>query len=209
MFWITVGVLEDAVVNAHGQSGDVARRRGDLDAFVESGDVSGLKSSTAGSGDADPLRVHIGAREQVIECSNAVPNLPASQIRACQIGQISDNGMLATNQVVTALACFRIPELAALALSDGIPGEHHVAPQRQLLSQILVMQLADGRVPAGNQHGWMFSGAIVGYIHQRRDIYSGKAFENQLLYMKLLHLNSPGDTRVQRRFFCRQTSEHP
>src|SRR5689334_23850749 len=44
---VTVGILKNAVVNAHGQGSDVAGDRSDLDARFESSDVYRLKAASA------------------------------------------------------------------------------------------------------------------------------------------------------------------
>src|SRR3954447_9816957 len=60
---VAVGIFEDAVVNAHWQSSDVARRRDNFDTRIKRGNQRGLKSTAAGSGNVDAIRIHIRTRE--------------------------------------------------------------------------------------------------------------------------------------------------
>src|SRR5215472_9220567 len=208
LFGIAIWVLKNAVVNAHGQSGDVAGGRRDLNALIESSDVRGLKPPTAGTGDVDALGVNVRTSQQIIEGTNAVPDFPAGQVCAGQISQISYDGMLGTNQVVTAFAGFCVPELAAFAFSDGIPGNRHIAPKRQALTQSLVMSFTVCRVAAWNQHPRMSFATIFWHVHQCSDVHSGQAFKDQFFNMKTVHRNLPGYARVERRFFGWKTPKH-
>src|SRR5947208_11744007 len=63
---ITVGILENAVVNAHRQGSDVAGDRRDFDARFESSDVYRLKAAPARAGDVDAAGINFGEGQQVI-----------------------------------------------------------------------------------------------------------------------------------------------
>src|SRR2546430_9882659 len=75
--------------------------------------------------------------------------------------------MFGTNQAVAALVCFRSPELAALTLPDGIPGNHYVASSGQSLTQRLIMKFPIGSMPRRHQDSRMLCGVIVWNVNQR------------------------------------------
>src|SRR5215469_14162146 len=124
---IAIGVFKNAVVDPHGQRGDVAGGRGDFDPRIEGCDQGGLESAATGAGDVDALWIHIRTGEQVVQRTHAIPNLPAREIRARQVGEIAKHSVFSADQVVPALATLSIPELTALTLSDRIPGDHNVS----------------------------------------------------------------------------------
>ena len=124
---VTVGILEDAIVNAHGKGSDVAGDRGDFDARFESSDVYRLKAAPARAGDVDAAGINFGEGQQVIKGAQSVPDFPACQVSAHQVCKITEYGMLGTDQVVAALPGLCIPELAALPLAHGVPGQNNIS----------------------------------------------------------------------------------
>src|SRR5205807_218423 len=74
---------------------------------------------------------------------------------------------------------FRIPELAALALPDGIPGNHHVAAPRESLAQCLVMKFSVRRVTGGHQNRRMLALVVLRDVNQRGDVNAWQTLEHQ------------------------------
>ena len=206
---IAVRILEDAIPDAHRQRRDVAGRRDGLDSLIQRCDEGGLKPAAARAGDADARAIDLGPRQQVIERANAVPDLPPRQVGAGEIGKVSEDRVLAANQVVAASSARRIPELAAFALPDRIPTDHDVAAQRKPLTQCMVVRLAVRGVAAGDEHCRTGPLAAVGHVDERRDVDTGNALENQLLDAKPGHLHSAGHLRVEWRARRWQTTDHP
>ena len=100
---VAVGILEDAIGHPHRLRTDVAGRRGDADPGIERGDDCGLEAPAAGARNADARRVDVGSREQVVQRPHAIPHFPAREVGACQVGEVAQDGVLATDQVVAAL----------------------------------------------------------------------------------------------------------
>src|SRR6185369_16357376 len=195
---VTVRIFEDAVINAHRERGDVARRRSNLNSRIQCSDIGRLRSPTAATGDVDPTGIDVLPRKEIIYRANPIPNLPPREIRASEISEISHHRMFRTDQVVSALRSLRIPELAAFPLADRIPGDDHIATFYQPLAESLVVNLSFRRMPTGNEYRRMLARPIIRYIDQSCNIYLGKTFKNQLFNMKALHLDTARDLRMKR-----------
>src|ERR1700741_2342755 len=111
--------------------------------------------------------------------------------------------MLGADQVVSALARFRVPELTALALSHRIPSDNDVSPLYQALAQGLVVHLPVLGMARWHKDRGMFAVPIFGHIDQRRNIDSRQTFKNQLLDSKTIHLNLSRDAGMKWRSFSR------
>ena len=199
---VTVRILENAIVNAHGQGSNVAGDRGDFDARFESSDVYRLKAAPARAGDVDAAGINFGEGQQVIKGAQSVPDFPPCQVCAHQVCKIPQHGVLSTDQVVATPAGFCIPELAALSLAYGVPGQHNIPAQHQVLAQRLIMILAVSGVSRRYENARKFCCfaciAIVGHIQKSSHVKSRKAFENYFPDMKAVHRNRTCDPRSQR-----------
>ena len=180
-----------------GKRRDVAGRRSHFDAAIESRDVRDLKSAAAGPGDVDALRIDVRARQQVVDRAHAIPNFPARKICARQIREIPQHGMLGADQVVAALCGFRIPELAALALSHRVPADHDVSAMYQPLAKRLVADSFRSSNVRPEREQQDVLDPVLRHVDERRHIDSRKTFKNQLLDMKAVHRNLSGDARMQ------------
>ena len=186
---IAVGIDKDAVFNAHGKRSDVAGRNNDLDAFIQCAEQRGLEAAAAGSGDADALAIDVGAREQVVDGAHSVPDFPPRQIGAGEVGEIAHDSVFGADQVVAALLCLRIPELASLALADGVPADDEIAALHQPLAKILDSEFFRfAECPAARERRGELCSSILGHIDERRDIEAGKALVDELLDMKAVGL---------------------
>ena len=58
---IAVRIFEDAVIDPHGKRSDIAGGGCNLNSRIQCGNGRGLKSSAAGAGDVDALRINFGA----------------------------------------------------------------------------------------------------------------------------------------------------
>jgi|SRR5579859_1606616 len=116
--------------------------------------------------------------------------------------------MLAADQVVAALLCFVVPELAALSLAYRVPTDHDISALNQVLAKTLIVSFSVFSVAAGNKHCGMSFVFVIGDVDQRSNVYTGQALEDQLLNMEALHLNPTGDLRIQRRLDGRETPNH-
>src|SRR5882724_983789 len=107
---IAVRIFEDAVVHPHGQRCDVAGRNDHLYSRIKSRDQGGLSPAPAGSGDIYSVRINLWASEQIVHSADAIPDFPARQIRAGEIGQVAHYRVLGADQVVATLLLLRIPK---------------------------------------------------------------------------------------------------
>ena len=57
---IAVRILEDAVIDPHGKRSNVTGRCGNFNSRIKRGNVRGLKSTAAGAGNVDTLRINFG-----------------------------------------------------------------------------------------------------------------------------------------------------
>ena len=153
--------------------------------------------------------VDLGSREQIVERTHAVPHFPAREVGAGKVGEVAQDGVLATDQVVAALPGRGIPELASLALAHGIPADHDVPARGQPLAQGLIVGLAVGRVARRHQHRRMVPPAVVRDVHQGRHEDPGQTLEDDFLDVKTGHLNPTGDLRIERRARRGQAAQHP
>src|SRR4029077_17088554 len=95
--------------------------------------------------------------------------------------EVAEDRMLAANQVVSALARPRVPELATFALPDRIPADDDVAASDEALAQGLVVRLAVGRMAARDEDGGMFTGATVWHVDQSGDEDPRQTLEDEFL----------------------------
>ena len=70
------------------------------------------------------------------------------------------------------------------------------------------MCLAIGRVAARDQHRRPRGGRPVGHVDEGGDEHARQALEDHLLDPEAVHLDAPGDARVERRALARQASDH-
>src|ERR1700730_6107132 len=147
LFRIAVGVGKYAIENTHWQRGDITRRHHYFYASIQGGNLSSLESPAAGAHDIDALAINFSTGQEVIHGANAVPNFPSGQICSREIGEIAQYRVFGANQVVTAFSTFRIPELAAFALPNGIPRQSHVTSLGESLTQFLIIVFPVRGVP--------------------------------------------------------------
>ena len=150
-----------------------------------------------------------GRVEQIVERPHAIPHFPARDVGAGEVGEVAQDGVLATNQVITALPGSGVPELASLALAHGIPADHDVPTRRQPLAHRLIVGLAVGRVAGCHQHRRMVPPAVVRDVHQGRHEDPRQTFEDDFLDVKTGHLDLTRDLRIERRARRGQAPQHP
>jgi len=147
------------------------------------------------------MRVDLAPRQQVVDGPHAVPHLPPQQARAGEDGEVAEHRVLAAHEVVAAAPAGGVPELAALALADGVPADHDVTAPREPDRDLLVVRvgLAEGRVAARQQHRRLRPRRGVGHVQQRRHVEAGNALEDDLLDPVAVAGDLARDARVQRR----------
>ena len=159
-----------------------------------------LKAASAGSCNTDAFGIDLWTRQQVVEGAETIPNFPTCQVCACEICQIAEHCVLRADPVVAALACLRIPELAALPLTHGIPADDHIPALHQPLTKRLIMCLPVFCVAGRHQNSGMLfilaAVVVVGHVQKRRHIQARQAFEDQLFNVKAVHRNASRDARV-------------
>src|SRR5205085_10684187 len=125
------------------------------------------------------------------ERAQSVPDFPTRQVRAGRVGEIAENGVVATDQVVAALAGLCVSELAPLPLADGVPRKYNLPALHQPLAQRLVMIFAVGRMSRRHENRGMLFGsaplAFIRHVEQSTHINSRNAFEDHLLNLKAVH----------------------
>jgi hypothetical protein len=208
LFWVTIWVSENAIGHAHGKRSDIAGRNHDLDSKVEGGDECSLRATTAATRDANAFGINIRTGEQVVDRSDAIPDFPASKIGAGKVGKIAENGVLATNEVVTAAVSLNVPELTSFPLTDRVPGNRQVTPFGESRAKGLVMDLPIGGVSCGDEHGGMTRRAVIRNIYQRGDINAWKAFEDEFLDRETVTLNRASGAGMKVCLLSWQTANH-
>ena len=198
---VAVGVLEDAVGHPHGQRGREAGGQDNRNARVEGADPERLEAAAARSRDRDPRSVHVVAREQVVDGSHPVPHHVAHEAGAGDRREVAEDRVLAADEVVAAAPARLVPELAALALADGIPAEDDVPAAHEAGRDLLVagVGLADRRVAAGDEHRRLLPDGSFGHVDEGRHVDAGQALEDELLDPIAVHPDRAGDTGVERR----------
>ena len=182
LFRVRVRVGLDAVGHAPRQRRDIAADRRDGDARIEGGDV-GRQRAAAGVADAaEFLRVHLRPRREIVEAAHAVPDAKAGQAAAQQVERIAEHRMFAAGQVEARLSLVRVPELAALALADGVIGQDDVTALHEIEVQHLVRRLglAHRRMAARTQHAGQRVADLLRPVQQGRHEIAGKALVDQL-----------------------------
>ena len=147
------------------------------------------------------LAVDVVPREEDVGGPHAVPHRVAHQAGAGERREVAENGVLAADQVVAAAPARLVPELAALALADGVPAEHDVPAPHEAGGDLLVVGvgLPDLRVAAGEEHRRLLPGRCVRHVDERGDVDAGQALEDDLLDPVAVHRDRPGDADVERR----------
>src|ERR1044072_6513149 len=179
LFRIAVRIFENTVINPHRKCSDVAGWSRDFNTRIQCGNVCCLSTTTAGPSDDDAIWINVGAGQQIIDGTDSMPNFPAQKICAGEISKVTENEMFGAVQVIAALVVLGIPELAAFALSYGVPSDHHVAMLNQTLAERLIIIFAARRMPSWNENTGVLFRAIVGHIHKSSHVDSRQAFVNQ------------------------------
>ena len=96
-----------------------------LHALVDRADEQRQRAAAGMSRAGDALRVHLGARQQIIDSAHAVPDAVMRQVFAHEQQDLTGHGMLVGGVRNVGVSGLRIPVLAALALADGVVGQHH------------------------------------------------------------------------------------
>ena len=117
--------------------------------------------------------------------------------------------MLAADEVVAAALARLVPELAALALADGVPAQDDVPAAREADRDLLVgrVRLADRRVAAGEEHGRLLPGGSVGHVDDGGHVDPGQGLEDELLDPVAVHRDRPRDAGGERRPRLRQAAD--
>src|SRR4051794_28769933 len=103
--------------------------------------------------------------------------------------------MFTTGEIKARLAFGGVPELAALALPDGVVGQHDKAALDQVDVQRLIRcgGLADGRMAARTEDGGRWSLELLGFVQQGWDEVAGQALEDQLFDGVIVRLDPSCD----------------
>src|SRR5665213_3648321 len=166
MLGVTIWVDEDAVFDPHRKRRDVTGGNNYFNALIQRSEQGGLKAAAAGSRQADPMAVHVGTTKQIIHCSHAVPYLPPRQIRTGKISEVPHYSVLGAYEVITAFLCLCVPELASLALPNGVPTNDEIAALHESLTKVLIVNFSIFRMSGGYQDRGMDLIAILGNIHE-------------------------------------------
>jgi hypothetical protein len=118
--------------------------------------------------------------------------------------------VLAADEVVAAAPARAVPELAALALADGVPAEDHVPAPDEPDGDLLVagVGLAHRRVAARQEHRRSLPRRALGHVHEGGHADAGQALEDELLDPIAFHRDRARDARVKRRPLPGQPADH-
>ncbi len=150
LFRIGRWVFLDAICHAPAQCRDVTADRHDRHPRVKCADVGRQCAASRIADAADRLRIYLRERGQIVQPAQAVPDAIARQVRAQQVERVAQHGVLATAQIKARAALGGVPELASLALPDGVVRQDRIAALRQIDVEdlICVGRLAGRRVAA-------------------------------------------------------------
>ncbi len=97
----------------------------------------------------------------------------------------------------------RVPEVAPLALSDGVVCQHHEALLHQAQVHVLVgsIEARLGGMAAGRNNARERALAGCGHVEAGRHPEVGAALEHEILDAVAIPLMRPDDDRVERRAF--------
>ena len=164
-----LGVLRPERVQKHPPRIDVAGGRGHLDAIVQGRKVRRVRAAAGVARGADAGRIHFGARQQVVQSANAVPDGVAGEGVSHQHALRAEFGMFHGGGEELGIVPVRIEELLALFLAERIPGEGHVSPAGQRAENLLPggMGFAAHFMPQRKQDGGVRRRA---FLRQDRDL---------------------------------------
>ncbi len=134
------------------QAREVAARRRRADAVVQGHQVAGLRAAAAVAGAADPLRIDLGPRLEIVDRPHAVPDLEARRVAAQQDAAHADHACGRGAPELRPAAFAEV--LAALALVDRIEDQRRHAVERQQGAHRLILVHALGlhRMAARHEH---------------------------------------------------------
>ena len=184
---------------------------GDLDAAVERREKLRQRSAARLAAAADPFGIDFRAREQVVDSADAVPGAKEAEVRAEQDEAAPRVLVLGGSSAADRrLAGARSRILDALALSERVVGEHHVAFARQVREQLLVAgpRLAIRRMSERSENRRTPPGPDR-HVEIRRDVQARPALEHQLLDAIARPLEDAGHARVERRSLERAAEHLP
>ena len=139
--------------------------------------------ATAGlAGEADALRIHFRAGEQVVDGSNRVPRPVLGQRRSQKQKRVAGLEVLAGGSKARQ-PCVRVEILLPLALAERVKGQNHESVASQRLEDILIIAVgfAEGRVTHGGDDRGKGALPAFGNVKVRRDIDLRQAFEDYLI----------------------------
>ncbi len=193
-----------------GRRGREAGGQDRADPRVEGADVERLEAAAARARDREAVPVHVVPRQQVVDGAHAVPHHVPHEARPGDRREVAEDRVLAADEVVAAAPARLVPELAALALADGVPAEDDVPAAREAGRDLLVggVGLADRRVAAREEHRGLAPRGGVGQVHEGGHVDSRQALEDELVDPIAVHRDRPRDAGVERRLRFRQPADH-
>src|SRR5262245_35110832 len=179
--------------------GVALRDDGDANPAVERGQELRQRSAAGLPAAADPFGIDFGAREQVVDPANAVPDAKQTEVGAEQDQAASGIFMLARPAAEGRLASAGSRILDAFALPERVVRQDRVSLAREIRKQFLIARprLAVCRMSERSQDRRMAS-LRRRQIEIRGDVELRPAFEHDLLDAITAPLDDAGDARVER-----------
>lgn len=188
------------------ESIDVTRGRSHLDAWIERGNVRRHRATARTAGSADPFRVHLRSRNQIVESALGVPDPVAGETLAQQQRLRAQRGVLLGGTAQQRPMNQRRPRLDPLALADRVKRQHHKALQRQVRRNLLRRRLALIPVAKREKYGGVPTGRVRN-IEIRRDLVVRQTVENHLVDGITAAAQRAGHAGVQRAVVIRQSAQ--
>src|SRR5215213_11398972 len=114
------------------------RHHRDTDAAVERGQKLRQRPTARLTAAADPLWIHFGARQQVVDASDAVPGAEQSEVGAEQNETPAGVFMLARTSAERGLAGAASRVLDPFPLTERVVGQDDVAFAREIGEELLI-----------------------------------------------------------------------
>ena len=196
------GLLAEAGYGAH--------RRGRLDARLEGRELERLHAAAGVAGHRNPIAVDLGPRLEIVNRSYRIPNAILHQVEAQQVALVSQHAVFLGAEADQRPVVLSVPKLDALALADGVPGEHDEARTGHDDGEflILLVSLALAGVAGREDHGRQASCNIAGAIEIGRHVELGAALVDDPLDQVPRTLDRPDLARMERRALLRHRPPH-
>ena len=166
---------------------------------IESAQPRRHRAAAGVAGDADMLRIDLLTRQQIVQCSDAVPGSPRAEELADEKLLIARVQMLGHTDAAARFEVL-IDVLQSLALPDRVEDQADIAELRQRLRErlIRISGLAVGRMSARADDSGERTFAILWDVQVRGDKEPWPALEDHVLDAVLLTFDDLRHARVER-----------